>query len=224
MLQPTPTSGLAQLTGGNTFNGSQTVNGTITATSFVGDGSSLTGVNAQTAQTANTATFAASAGTAMTASNSLALGGVPPSGYAPAAGSANYIQNNSGPAQPANLNISGNATVGGNASVTGDLAAAGTITIGSDGTAIAKHVSMQFQNVAFNLKLTPGTCTVWSGVVLSATDGDTVAVGLASSLMTANIVFSAWAGNGSVSVRICNPSGAPTTLGVGNLRVDVWKH
>jgi energy-converting hydrogenase Eha subunit A len=38
---------LASLSGNNTFTGSQTVNGTVSATSFVGDGSGLTGVQAQ---------------------------------------------------------------------------------------------------------------------------------------------------------------------------------
>lgn len=36
----------SQLSGGNTFNGSQTVNGNVSATNFVGNGSGLTGVNA----------------------------------------------------------------------------------------------------------------------------------------------------------------------------------
>jgi hypothetical protein len=38
------------------------------------------------------------------------------------------------------------------------------------------------------------------------------------------LLLSAWATNGSVSVRICNPTGSPTTLGAGNIRVDLWKH
>jgi hypothetical protein len=49
LLQPPPpaaASGSAQLDGGNTFTGDQTVNGTVTATSFVGNGSGLTGVTA----------------------------------------------------------------------------------------------------------------------------------------------------------------------------------
>jgi hypothetical protein len=52
LLQPTPapapSGGAAQLTGGNTFSGNQTVNGTMAATGFVGDGSGLSGVNAAT--------------------------------------------------------------------------------------------------------------------------------------------------------------------------------
>jgi hypothetical protein len=41
---PDDDSGYAQLASANTFNGNQTVNGTVTATSFVGNGSGLTGV------------------------------------------------------------------------------------------------------------------------------------------------------------------------------------
>jgi hypothetical protein len=56
LLQSAPTGGPAQLVGGNAFIGNQTVNGTVTATSFVGVGSGLTGVNAATAATASNAT------------------------------------------------------------------------------------------------------------------------------------------------------------------------
>lgn len=43
---------LAQLTGGNSFSGNQSVNGSVTATSFAGSGSGLTGVSAASATTA----------------------------------------------------------------------------------------------------------------------------------------------------------------------------
>jgi hypothetical protein len=78
-------SGNAQLVGGNVFSGAQTVNGTVTATSFVGNGSGLTGVNAAHATSADTANFATSAGaatTAATANNALSLGGVSATNYA----------------------------------------------------------------------------------------------------------------------------------------------
>jgi len=117
------------------------------------------------------------------------------------------------------FNVANNGSV----KTSGSLVTAGPVTIGG-GTAITEHISLLFQNVAFNTKLSPGTCTVWSGTISSAADGDTVAAGLSSSLMSANIVFSAWATNGGIQVRICNPTGAPTTLGAGNIRIDVWKH
>lgn len=99
----------------------------------------------------------------------------------------------------------------------------GGITIGG-GNPIVRHTSTLFQNVAFNSKMSPATCTVWSGPMANLFDGDSVVVTLGSSLMTANIVYSAWATNGAVQVRICNPTGAPTTVGAGNIRVDVWRH
>jgi hypothetical protein len=111
----------------------------------------------------------------------------------------------------------------GSLNTSGNLVTAGSTTIGS-GTPITKHLSALFSNVAFNVKLSPSTCTIWPATVSGASDGDTVAAGMGSSLMSANIVYSAWATNGGVQVRICNPTGAPTTVGAGNIRVDVWKH
>jgi hypothetical protein len=129
-----------------------------------------------------------------------------------------------------NNTAGGNILLGQNNSVnkfsvdgSGNVVAGGAVTIGS-GTPITQHISQLFTGVTFNSKLTPSTCTVWSGTISSAADGDTVAAGLASSLMSANIVYSAWAGDGSVSVRICNPTGAPITISAGNIRIDVWKH
>jgi hypothetical protein len=127
-------TGLANLSGSNTFTGNQTVNGTVSATSFVGSGSGLTGVNAQTAMTANgvtcigcvgntqlgvtyagsasqggPATSALLATSAAEAINALALGGVAPGNYA-------------------RLDI-GNA-FNGNQSVTGNLSATGSVSGG----------------------------------------------------------------------------------------------
>ena len=45
-LQPYPSSGFAQLAGGNSFTGNQTVNGSMTATEFIGSGAGLTNVAA----------------------------------------------------------------------------------------------------------------------------------------------------------------------------------
>jgi hypothetical protein len=42
----TAAAGVAQLSGGNTFTGNQTMNGSVSATSFVGSGAGLTGVDA----------------------------------------------------------------------------------------------------------------------------------------------------------------------------------
>ena len=45
---PTSLAGVAQLRGGKTFTGNQTVNGNVSATNFVGVGAGLTGVDAAT--------------------------------------------------------------------------------------------------------------------------------------------------------------------------------
>jgi hypothetical protein len=101
LLQSAPTGGSAQLVGGNAFLGNQTVTGTVTATSFMGNGSGLTGVNAATVANGvyTTGSYAdpswitslagskitgtvASAATAGTASNATALGGVAAGNYA----------------------------------------------------------------------------------------------------------------------------------------------
>jgi hypothetical protein len=101
LLQSAPTGGSAQLVGGNAFIGNQTVNGTVTATSFVGVGSGLTGVNAATVANGvyTTGSYAdpswitalsggkitgtvASAAAAATATNATALGGVAAGNYA----------------------------------------------------------------------------------------------------------------------------------------------
>ncbi len=92
------------------------------------------------------------------------------------------------------------------------------------GTPITNHVSILSPNVAFNVKLKPATCTDWSVPVAAAVDGDTVAAGIGSSLMVPGLIYSAWATQGAVSVRFCNPTGAPITVGSGNIRVDVWSH
>jgi Concanavalin A-like lectin/glucanases superfamily len=90
-------SGFALLSGNNSFTGNQTVNGTLSATAFIGDGSSLTGIVAQSANAANTADYATSAGTAASATfaasagDAMTFGGNLPGAFAPASGSPNYL-------------------------------------------------------------------------------------------------------------------------------------
>jgi uncharacterized repeat protein (TIGR03803 family) len=67
LLQTVNLPGVALTGSSNTFSGNQTVNGVLTATSFVGDGSGLTGIVASSANTANTANYALTAGIANTA-------------------------------------------------------------------------------------------------------------------------------------------------------------
>jgi hypothetical protein len=131
LLQPTPSNGFAQLNGGNTFSGNQTVNGTVTATSFMGDGSGLVGVNALTAKTAfslnctgcvdsSQVRFPWAAGDAQggNALNSLMLGGFSPSAFAPASGSGNYVQNGT-TQQAASFSITGSGAIGNGLNVSG---------------------------------------------------------------------------------------------------------
>jgi hypothetical protein len=120
----------------------------------------------------------------------------------------------------------------GDVTANGNVAAAGSVTIGTGGTPILKHMSVpQSLPSSFNgVKLAPGSCTVATFSFTSAADGDTIALGPSSLLMSANVVLSAWASNGNVNVRICNPTGTPTTLPVPpsgsalTIRIDLWKH
>lgn len=128
-------SNLAQISGGNTFSGNQNINGSVTATSFSGDGSGLTNVTASalnclgcvtntqlgvnyagsttqggpatSAITAQTALTAGSATTAATANNAIQLGGLPASAYALAGAN----------------NFTGNQTITGNVTSTGSVTA-----------------------------------------------------------------------------------------------------
>jgi trimeric autotransporter adhesin len=124
----------ANLNNANTFTKSQTVNGTMTATNFSGNGSGLTNVNAsqlgglsssafaQLAQpnifTANqtvngsvSATSFNGSGSGLTNVNAAELGGLPPSGYQPAGSYATTGANN----------FTGNQSVTGNVSATGSV-------------------------------------------------------------------------------------------------------
>jgi hypothetical protein len=137
-------SGLAQLNGGNTFSGNQTINGTVAATSYSGDGSGLTNVKAASAATANAlnctgcvgdlqlgVNFAGSASqggpatTALAANDSAALGGV----AAP-----NYARVDIG------NRFSCDQTITGSLAASGNVSTVGSLTIGT-GTPILEHLS-----------------------------------------------------------------------------------
>jgi hypothetical protein len=64
--------------------------------------------------------------------NAALLNGLPASAFAPASGSANYIQNQSGISQTASFNITGNAVVGGNATVVSNEQVTGYLRLGSE--------------------------------------------------------------------------------------------
>jgi hypothetical protein len=214
-----------QLTGGS-------LTGSLLAPSFTGSGAGLTNLNpasfiagtAGISITGNAATATAAA-TATTATNAFALGGVLPSGYAPASGSNSYLQNNPSPPQSASLNISGNASVGGNTNVTGNLAATGSVTIGGSGTAIREHISI-LVNPSFPA-LKGGTCASANFALAGAADGDTIALGVPNERMTVGgtVFYSAWASApNTVTVQACDIIGSQKSAGSGAIRIDLWKH
>jgi hypothetical protein len=164
--------------------------------------------------TAATATTAGTANTAALASNATALGGVAP---------ANYARVDVGNA------FTGNQTVNGNATVSGNVVANGSVTIGA-GAAISKHMSTTV-SVSFS-PLKPGGCSQvqFSDTrLVGAADGDTVALGVSTALMSAAGIpmYTAWVtGSGTITIRACNldPSTNQKTGVAGTIRVDVWKH
>jgi hypothetical protein len=194
----------SQLNGGNTFNGNQTVNGMLTATSFTGNGAGLLGVNAATAATAT---------------NALSLGGVAASNYARLDIGNNFSGNQA---------VTGNVGVSGNLSATGSVTLGGPVTIGG-GTGIKEHLSQTF---ALNVgTLTPSSCAPVVTVALSgASDGDSIALGVPNSLMAAGsgiLNYAAWiSAANAVTIRVCNlnVNGPKTDPVSGIIRVDVWKH
>jgi len=204
--------GVALTNGNNAFSGNQTVNGSVTATSFVGNGSALTGITASNANTANTANFATSAGTAATATNALALGGLAAGYYARL-----DIDNS----------FSGNQSVAKNLSVSGNSATTGTVTIGSGGTPITGHLSA-LANPTFPA-LKPGDCATANFTLAGAANGDTIALGVPNERMTGggNLIYTAWvSAPNTVTIQGCNAHAnkQQKTAGSGNIRIDLWKH
>jgi hypothetical protein len=199
-----------QLTGGTLLGG-------LAAPSFTGSAAGLTNLNPVnlTAGTAgiNITGNSATATLAASAANALALGGVGPGGYALSAGSPSYIQNNSGPAQTANLDISGNAGIG------------GTLTVGTTGTPITEHLSI-LVNPSFPA-LKASTCASANFALGGAADGDTIALGVPNERMTGTgtVIYTAWvSAANTVTVKACDIIGTQKTAGTGSIRLDLWKH
>jgi len=151
-------------------------------------------------------------GTAANAGNALALAGVAASNFA------RLDIGNS---------FTGNQGVTGNVSVTGNSATTGSMTIGSGGTAITKHLSMTF-NPSFP-RLGTLTCATASFTFTGASDGDTIALGVPSTRMTGggNLAYNAWvSAANTVTIQGCNNSRTTQqkTAGKGSIRVDIWEH
>ncbi len=217
-------SGVVVTTGGNsltqTIQGSENLTGSINASSFTGSGAGLTNVlaaglncsfcigNAQLG-----INYAASASQGGPAANSLMFGGLLPSAFQPAGSYAST---------GANI-FTGAQSITGNLSVTGNAATTGTTTLGTNGTAIVKHLSMTF-NPSF--KPLASGCTTQGFAFAGVNDGDTVAIGVPKERMTAaDVMYSAWvSGANTVSIRACAFTTLPKNLGTGAIRVDVWQH
>lgn len=143
----------AQLKAPNTFTANQTVNGTITATNFSGNGSGLTSVNAaelgglsagafaQLGAASNIFTGSISAssftgsGAGLSSVNAAELGGLPPSAYQPAGSYATLGANTFTGNQSVTGNVSATGSVSGNAANFSGLVTAAGALLPSSGTA-----------------------------------------------------------------------------------------
>ena len=234
LLQPAPAGSFARLNGSNTFNGNQMVNGTVSATSFVGNGSGLTNVTASGLNCAgcvgNTQlgiTYAAGDAQGGNALNALSLGGNPASFFAPFLGDPNYA-----PASGGNYVAKAGDTMTGNLNLpnlnsSGKVSANGSLVVGSSGTAIAKHLSMLFSPSFPALK--PSTCSTLSLAFAGASDGDSIGLGVPNAMMAASGIpsYTAWvSAANTIIIRACNlDPNTPQKSGTsGTIRVDVWKH
>jgi hypothetical protein len=215
-------------------------NGNVTATSFFGNGAGLTNVVSTTATTAsslnctgcvgntqlgvNYAGSASQGGPAATAlsalqsNNALALGGIGPSGYAPATGSTAYVAK-------AGDTMTGNLTLP-TLNASGTVSASGSLVVGN-GTPILQHTSI-LVNPSF-LALKPGACTTQNFTLTGAADGDTIALGVPNERMTGggSLIYTAWVSAAdTVTVQACNAnaSSPQKTAGTGSIRIDLWKH
>lgn len=176
-----------------------TLSGGLLAPSFTGNGANLTNLN-PASLTAGTAGINITGN----AGNALALGGVGPGGY---------FQDNSGPAQTANLDISGSAGIG------------GTLTVGGTGTPIKGHISILVNPTFPALK--GSTCASANFALGGAADGDTIALGVPYERMPANAttIYNAWvSAANTVTVQACDILGTQKTAGTGSIRIDLWKH
>ena len=220
------TSGFALLKGGNSFIGNQIVNGTVTAASFLGNGSGLNGVTASSVSCAacvgnlqlginyagstSQGGVATNALSAVQSNNATALGGIAAS---------NYARSDVG------NNFTGNQSIGGSVSASGNLSVAGTTIIGG-GTPIVEHLSATFNPGLPALK--PATCASANFTLTGVADGDTLGLGVPNARMTGGgtLIYSAWVSAAdTVTLQACNVSANPQkTAGSGAIRVDDWKH
>jgi uncharacterized repeat protein (TIGR03803 family) len=120
--------------------------------------------------------------------------------------------------------FNGNQTVTGNETVSGNVGVAGTVTLGG-GTAITKHVSAVLNPSLPGLKSL--TCATVTFTLPGVSDGDTTALGVASTRMAGgSLVYTAWVSAAdTITIQACNVGQTQQkNAGTGNIRVDVWKH
>lgn len=103
------------------------------------------------------------------------------------------------------------------------VSSAGAITIGS-GTPILQHISTT--GTVSLVSLAAASCQVTNVVATGAADGDTVALGVPSSLAAGGdlVFFGFVSAPDTVSVRTCNIGAASVDNLSGSVRVDVWRH
>lgn len=219
-------AGVVVTNGNNTLDGNQTVDGSVSAgsvsaASFVGNGSGLTNLTASglncTGCIGNLQlgiNYAGSSSQGGPAANALLFSGFLPSAFQPAGSYATTGANLFTGAQ----SITGNLSVAGNSSTTG------TTTIGSGGTPIVEHLSKTF-SPTFSLS-GGAVCASESFTFSGARDGNTVALGVPNERMTAtDLIYTAWVSAANkVTIRVCAFSGAPANFGSGPIRVDIWQH
>lgn len=207
--------------GANVFTGNQTINGTVTASAFVGNGAGLTNINVATATTA------------ATAANALALGGQPASYYA-IAGSNTFTSAQTMPS----VNVTGGMqtgtlAIGGGTPITEYLSTTLPVTL----PAIHPGACTTFQTAQL-AGFTPGS-------------DDTIAMGIPSALQSGLtnsappgpagppppppppgppifLVYQAWetssSANTTITLQVCNPSTPYSGGATGVIRFDIFRH
>jgi hypothetical protein len=114
---------------------------------------------------------------------------------------------------------------------TGNIATTGLLAIGTDGTPIARHISVSVMGVV--TALAPATVcsnlTATGLTVTGAAAGDTVSItptAVAGGIETTNLSWMGYvSADDMVKIRACNPTAAPIDLlDTQTWRIDVWKH
>lgn len=215
-------------TGTNIFTGNQTVNGTVTASAFVGNGAGLTNINVATA------------------ANALALGGQPPSYYA-TAGSNTFTSAQTMPS----VNVTGTTqtgalTVGGGTPITEYLSVTLPVTLPAinpgtcttfqtaeltgftpgDGDTIAMGIPRALQSGLTNSPA-PGP-----GPAPPPGPGPAAAAGPGPAPPPPGppifLVYQAWettsSANTTITLQVCNPSTPYNGGATGVIRFDVFRH